>query len=807
MNIFSSLLVVRDAASREVLAGFGIDLRSPTAFDDLFNVLGRLDGVRCTWAKIASYRMTVGALSGSIGRFLREAACGSQLEIVFDWCSHRHYGGITQELVSELSVPSVDGVVHGVRYAGTSASLFHPKLLLIGLALPSGEQLRLVVLGSANMTAGGLRRNTELGVVFAERVLSSQRAVLGWPEVYELFEGWKSQAKPLTVEDLERLPVDSDELHEWTETGLPASLRLRPYQQAAVDAIVRAWEGRYQKRPSANWKGTLLVLPPATGKTLCALAAACRILERDELSDPVVWLSGGPLLAKQAYDEFQRTGFLQRRAIGLLVEAGRIRRSTGTDDMGDSDERSLDTWLNKRGAQKRPAILFTTKGDKRSLSAFSSKSPGLTIVDEAHHATAPGWNDALTGLRSYLVVGLTATPYRKYPRSEETRKLLCDFSVGSQPWLECFVRKHQAEVRKAEGAEDKKIAYGQPVEAFYNKSFTGTELPVLSVPTFVPVSVVDATAGEPVVVRPLGNKPQRIRFFENPFSDVRDLRDLCDLVHKPEIVKAALDAIDQDACNRAKRASVDKRTTIVFARNIQHAKILQNQLKGKDVEPTLLHSQDQRTLQERHIELQHVRKVQGSVLVCVDMVVEGVDLPTADLLVMVRWTSSERLFWQMIGRGLRGPDIGGTKNVEIVTYKLQFGDASEDIEDTASVQTVDEQFLDAFGEHAKERLATLEVKSPGSGSVATKAKMSTDWAGGDRDSRQRRQGPMLFGDICHRESLDLDGNVFDIVIRTDSGTIVDQRDGVRDPWRVLRNLYSDGRRGRKYRFVVTGRDE
>ena len=118
MNIFSSSLVARDAATHEVLADFGIDLRSITSFDALFDVLNRLNGVHGAWAKIASYKMTEGVLSSSIGRFLREAASGSGLQIVFDLCSHRRYGGITQALIKELSLPVVDGVVRGVRYCG-----------------------------------------------------------------------------------------------------------------------------------------------------------------------------------------------------------------------------------------------------------------------------------------------------------------------------------------------------------------------------------------------------------------------------------------------------------------------------------------------------------------------------------------------------------------------------------------------------------------------------------------------------------------------------------------------------------------
>ena len=798
MNIFSSSLVARDATTRGVLEGFGIDLRSITSFDALFEVLNRLDGASGAWAKIASYTLTEGVLSRPIGRFLREAANGARLQIVFDWCSHRQYGGITKALIDELSLPVVDGVVRDVRSCGTFNQSFHPKLLLIGLALPSGEELCLTVFGSANMTGSGLSGNAELGVVFAERAHPSQRSVLVWPEVHELFKGWWLHARPLTEENLTLLPCDSAELREMTETVMPASVQLRPYQNEAVKEIVQAWEDRYQKRPSTNWKGTLLVLPPATGKTLCALTAACQILKKDEGKGPVVWLSDQPLLAEQAYEEFRRTGFLQRGVIGLLVQGGQIRRSTAADDTEDNSENSLQSWLNGC-EQARPVIVFTTKGDTKSLRALSFSPPRLTIVDEAHHATAPGWSEALINLQSFLVVGLTATPYRKNPESPETRELLRMFSIGSQPWLGCFMQNRQEKIRnELNGMEEPKIAYGRPVADFYDQGVTGTEQSVLSKPTFVRVRVVDKNRDQLVAVRPNGNKAKRIRFFEHPFEE--DECDLRELVDDHKIVEASLAAINRDACVRAKQASMAKQTTILFARTIRHAERLRAQLEEKGVAAIALHSRDNRTRQERGCKLQQVRDVAGSVLVCVDMIAEGVDLPTADLLVMTRWTSSERLFWQMIGRGLRGPDIGGSKHVEIVTYEMQFGDSSED---SASVQTVDRILLEAFGKHAKERLAKLQIQGMAKEFDAFRGLTNGD----DRASPQRRQGSMLAKDIHHREELGLDGDVFDIVIQTDSGTIVDQRPGVRQPWRVLRNIYDGGRQGRKYRFVVTGQDK
>lgn len=310
---------------------------------------------------------------------------------------------------------------------------------------------------------------------------------------------------------------------------------------------------------------------------------------------------------------------------------------------------------------------------------------------------------------------------------------------------------------------------------------------VLSKPTFERVAVVDA-AGEPITVRPKVHGQDRIRFFEEPFSGKRKL---ADLVHDPEVVEAALRRINEDACERAKRSSEEGRTTILFARTVQHADDLADCLEEAGVRPTKLHSRDGLTRQERHRKLQHVREVPDSVLVCVDMLTEGIDLPTAGLLIMARWTCSERLFWQMIGRGLRGPEVGGNAHVEVVTYDLKFGAA----EDEPKVQVVDDEMIASFGGHAEFLPESIQVDTPRVPARETPR---------PRGRPQQRHGYMTKEDIDDREEKGIEGNLFDVVVHlADDGYEIERRPDVRQPWRVLRNLYDAGYRGRRYRFVVT----
>ena len=57
------------------------------------------------------------------------------------------------------------------------------------------------------------------------------------------------------------------------------------------------------------------------------------------------------------------------------------------------------------------------------------------------------------------------------------------------------------------------------------------------------------------------------------------------------------------------------------------------------------------------------------VLVNVQMLTEGVDVPLVQTVFLTRPTVSSILLRQMIGRGLRGPAQGGTKTAYIVSFE------------------------------------------------------------------------------------------------------------------------------------------
>jgi superfamily II DNA or RNA helicase len=74
------------------------------------------------------------------------------------------------------------------------------------------------------------------------------------------------------------------------------------------------------------------------------------------------------------------------------------------------------------------------------------------------------------------------------------------------------------------------------------------------------------------------------------------------------------------------------------------------------------------------------RKGEISVLINYGVLSTGFDAPEIQTLVIARPTTSLILYSQMIGRGLRGPKVGGNQNVTIIDVKDNFssyGDLDE----------------------------------------------------------------------------------------------------------------------------------
>ena len=151
---------------------------------------------------------------------------------------------------------------------------------------------------------------------------------------------------------------------------------LRPYQQAARDAIHTEWENGHAR--------TLLVLPTGTGKTIVFASVAA---DQVRAGDRVLILAHRGELLEQAADKL-------RRATGL----GSAVEKAGSTCLG--------SWFN--------VVVGSVQTLQRTarLERFPRDYFGTIIIDEAHHAITDGYRRILDYFDHAKVLGVTATPDR-----------------------------------------------------------------------------------------------------------------------------------------------------------------------------------------------------------------------------------------------------------------------------------------------------------------------------------------------------------------------------------------------------------
>jgi len=143
--------------------------------------------------------------------------------------------------------------------------------------------------------------------------------------------------------------------------------------------------------------------------------------------------------------------------------------------------------------------------------------------------------------------------------------------------------------------------------------------------------------------------------FEADLTGVRtvagdyNLKDLDEKVNTPKMIIATIEAT----------AAVIKARyqTIVFTTSISHSENISSAYAAIGIDVAVLHSEQPKSMVEKT--LTAFRNSEIKVLVSVNMITEGFDVPAVDTVVICRPTKSPNLYKQMIGRGMRlSPDTG-----------------------------------------------------------------------------------------------------------------------------------------------------
>lgn len=392
---------------------------------------------------------------------------------------------------------------------------------------------------------------------------------------------------------------------------------------------------------------TLLVLPTGGGKTLTA--AYWLLRNAVDQNKKILWLAHRHLLLEQAAEAFARNAYTDTMVNRTVFN---YRIISGMHD-------------KPVHIQKTDRILIASKDSMiRSLDKLKNWLNGeeiYLVIDEAHHAVAKSYKKIIQYVadhtKSMKLLGLTATPFRT---SEDEQGAL-----------------------KQVFTDD--IVYKTDLDALIKKG-------ILATPKFKKWNT-NLQFTEHLGVKALKSIENLDMLPENIVNDIAGSKERNRII------------VDEYINNYEKYGP-----TIVFALNKVHAialnKLFNEKGKAYGIRSEFIISEVQDMItgitisnadNERKIEAYRNGEIQ--VLINVNILTEGTDLPKTHTVFLTRPTVSTTLMTQMVGRALRGLKAGGTKEAYIVSFVDDWND---------KIAWVNPETLTEAEYHEKETLAEAQ---------------------------------------------------------------------------------------------------
>lgn len=372
---------------------------------------------------------------------------------------------------------------------------------------------------------------------------------------------------------------------------------------------------------------TLVVLPTGGGKTYTL--SNWLLKNAIDKRKKVIWIAHRQMLLDQAAQSFQKFSYFENMP---NISSYTYRIISGSPN----HDRTIDI-------KQTDDILIVSKDSLgRKLARLDEWIDGqdeiYLIIDEAHHSTAKTYRKVIDYLKERVphlkLIGITATPFRTADKEQGLLGKIYHDGIKNG--------------RVAPG--ELGIAYEISLKELINKQ-------ILSRPIFEQCDT-DEKYGENLASRDW----EKILNFDTIPQEVQE-KMAKSAARNKLIVKRYTDNIEKYG------------QTIVFALNKIHAIQLNAQFEKAGVKSGFIVS-DVRDAgtgvtispEENAETIRRYADGEIQVLINVNILTEGVDLPQTKTVFLTRPTVSRVLMTQMIGRALRGVAAGGTKESYIVSF-------------------------------------------------------------------------------------------------------------------------------------------
>lgn len=381
--------------------------------------------------------------------------------------------------------------------------------------------------------------------------------------------------------------------------------------------------------------GKLIVhMPTGTGKTKTTMHTIVDYwqnhLKRDGL---IVWIAHTNTLLEQAEDTFL--------SVWKHLGFGEISVHRLYDKFSIAECRKL-SGIVFIGVQK---LISIYKNDKVLFERLKSSSR-LVIFDEAHKSTAFETKRALENLTrlsenriSKFLVGLTATPGRNENELSnlELVELYDRKIISIDPSIIEQLRKSRVEF------ENQSISYKEIIKYFQDRKI----LSVLK-RELIPYDNSDISD---IVENYHSNKKNRDGDLNNEMVELFSRN----MSRNKKIIEKLVELAN------------DRRQILFFACSVEHGKFITSFLVSHGIKAKEIYGTT--STNERIDIIKKFRKNEIQILVNCGVLTTGFDSTNIDCVFIARPTTSIVLYSQMIGRGLRGPKMGGNETCLLIDMK------------------------------------------------------------------------------------------------------------------------------------------
>ncbi|MBS6930225.1 MAG: DEAD/DEAH box helicase family protein [Lachnospiraceae bacterium oral taxon 082] len=372
---------------------------------------------------------------------------------------------------------------------------------------------------------------------------------------------------------------------------------------------------------------TLVVLPTGGGKTYTA--SMWLLKNAIDKKKKILWIAHRQMLLDQAAESFQKFAYTE---VVPHISSFRFRIVSGAS----SHDRTIDIKADDN------LLIISKDSIGRNIDRLDKWLEGekelYLVVDEAHHSTAKTYRKVINYVKDKVpnlkLIGLTATPFRT---AEEEQGLLGKIY--------------------SDGVSDGQVVRGD-------------------------IGITYQIGLKELINRQILSKPIFESYFtEENYGDSLGLESWERIQYLDNLPEGIASQMAESAARNKlivetyKEKQDEYGQTIVFAVNVIHAIQLSELFNKAGIKSDFVVSDIRDGVtgvtvsrEDNERKLEAYRNGELQVLVNVNILTEGVDLPKTKTVFLARPTVSSILMTQMVGRALRGTAAGGTSSAYIVSF-------------------------------------------------------------------------------------------------------------------------------------------